>query len=85
MFVPPGTILKLNLIFLASWCSGYDYCTTSFNKVLIQVLHRFKSWSRRVGDLVRISDNENKAKRLLPVNNSTKQCQCTRLRRYNIT
>ena len=26
------------------WCSNYQYCTTSFNKVWTQVLHRFKSF-----------------------------------------
>ena len=30
--------------------SGYHYCTTSFNKARTQVLRRFKSCSRRVGD-----------------------------------
>ena len=32
-------------------CSGYHCCTTSFNKVWNQVLHRLKSYLRRVGDL----------------------------------
>ena len=32
------------------WCSGYHYCTTSFNKAWNQVLRRFKPCSRRVGD-----------------------------------
>ena len=36
---------------VALWCSGYHYCTTSFNKTWTQVLCRFKSCSRRVGDL----------------------------------
>ena len=35
---------------VAPWCSGYHYCTTSFNKAWTQVLHRFKSCSQRVGD-----------------------------------
>ena len=35
---------------VAPWCSGYRYCTTSFNKAWTQVLRRFKSCSRRVGD-----------------------------------
>ena len=36
---------------VALWCSGYHYCTTSFNKVWTQVLRRFKSCSQHVGDL----------------------------------
>ena len=35
---------------MARWCSGYHYCTTSFNKAWTQVLRRFKSCSPRVGD-----------------------------------
>ena len=35
---------------VAPWCSGYDYCTTSFNKAWTQVLRRLKSCSRRVRD-----------------------------------
>ena len=31
------------------WCSGYHYCTASFNWAWTQVLRRFKSSSRRVG------------------------------------
>ena len=33
------------------WCSSYHYCTTSFNNAWTQVLRRFKSCSRCVGDL----------------------------------
>ena len=36
---------------VALWFSGYQYCTTSFNKAGTQVLRTFKSCSRRVGDL----------------------------------
>ena len=36
---------------MALWCSGYYYCTTSFNKAWTQVLLRFKSCLRHVGDL----------------------------------
>ena len=36
---------------VAPWCSGYHYCTTSFNKVWTRILRRFKSCSGRVGDL----------------------------------
>ena len=32
------------------YCSGYHNCTTSFIKAWTQVLRRFKSCSRRVGD-----------------------------------
>ena len=35
---------------VAPWCSGYHYCTTSFNKAWTQVLRRFKPSSRRIGD-----------------------------------
>ena len=34
---------------MAPWCS-YHYCTTSFNQVWTQVLHRFKFCPRHVGD-----------------------------------
>ena len=37
-------------IYVAPWCSGYHYCTTSFNSAWTQVLRRFKPCSRRVGD-----------------------------------
>ena len=37
-------------IFVASSCSGYHYCTTSFSKAWAQVLHRFKSCLQRIGD-----------------------------------
>ena len=35
---------------MALWCSGYHYCTTSFNKAWSQVLRRFKSCSQHFGD-----------------------------------
>ena len=38
---------------VAPWCSGYYYCTTLLNEALTQVLRRFKSSWRRVGDLRR--------------------------------
>ena len=41
--------LKLWLVVL--WCSGYCCCTTSFNQAWTQVLHRFKSYLQRVGNL----------------------------------
>ena len=55
----------------------YHYCTTSFNKAWTQVLRRFKSCSRRVGDsrwwgsLTMVSAG-NKTKRLSSVNHTTK-------------
>ena len=54
----------------------YHYCTTSFNKVWAQVLRRFKSFSRRVGDsrwweCRTMAPAGNKAKRLSSVNHST--------------
>ena len=59
------------------WCSGYHYCTTSFKKAWIQVLRRFKSCSRRVGDSrwwgsLTMVPAGNKAKRLSSVNHTTK-------------
>ena len=36
---------------VAPWCSGYDYSTTSFNKVWTQILRRLKSCSQCVRDL----------------------------------
>ena len=62
---------------VASWCSGYHYCTASFNKDWTQILRRFKSCSRRVGDLrwswsVTMVPAGNKAKRLLSVNHTSK-------------
>ena len=32
------------------WCSGYHYCTASFNNTWTQVLRRFKSCTLSVGD-----------------------------------
>ena len=58
-------------------CSGYHHCTTSFNKAWTQVLRRFKSCSRRVGDSrwwgsLTVVLAGNKAKRLSSVNHITK-------------
>ena len=36
--------------YVAPWCSGYRYCTTSFNKAWTQVLRRFKPCLPRIGD-----------------------------------
>ena len=57
--------------------SGYHCCTTSFNKAWTQVLRRFKSRSRRVGDSrwwgsLTMVPAGNKAKRLSSVNHTTK-------------
>ena len=62
---------------VAPWCSGYNYCTTSFNKAWIQVLCWFKSCSRRVVyTRWRISltmvPAGNKGERLSLVNHTTK-------------
>ena len=60
------------------WRSGYHNCTASFNKAWTQVLCRFKSCSRRVGDSrwwrrsMAIIPTGNKAKRLSKVNHTTK-------------
>ena len=62
----------------APWCSGYHYCTTSFNQAWTQVLRRFKFCSRRVGDSrwwgsPTVVPTGNKAKRLSSVNHTTKE------------
>ena len=72
----------IHLIYSAShivlpWCSGYHYRTTSFNKVWTQVLRRFKSCSRGVGDSrwwvsLTMVPAGNKAKRVSSVNHTTK-------------
>ena len=57
---------------MALWCSGYLYCTTSFNKAWTQVL---LVACRRIG-MVRISEVVpvgKKAKRLSSVNHTTEQ------------
>ena len=70
-------LLTLLIDILVSWCSGYHYCTTSFNKAWTHALRRFKSCSRRVGDLswwesLTMIPTGNKAKRLSSVNHTTK-------------
>ena len=57
------------------WCSGQHYYTTSFNKVWIHFLHRFQSFSLRVGgfllwESLTMVPAGNKAKRLLSVKHS---------------
>ena len=69
-------LAKDNLI-VAPWCSGYHYCTTSFNKTWTQNLSRFKSCSQRVGDSwwwgsVTMVLDRNYAKCLSSVNLTTK-------------
>ena len=61
---------------VASRCSGYHYCTTSFKKARTQVLRRFKPCSRRVRDSrwrgsLTVVPAGNKAKRLSSVNHTT--------------
>ena len=63
---------------VAPWCTGYDYCTTSFNKAWTQVLRRFKSYLSRFGDSrwpgsLRTIPAGSKAKHISSVNNTTKQ------------
>ena len=41
---------SLDLDDVVSWCSGYQYCTSSFNLTWNQILGRFKLYSWRVGD-----------------------------------
>ena len=66
-----------NKIKVVPWCSGYHYCTTSFNKAWTQVLCRLKSclWCVRDswwwGSLT-IVPAGNKAKCLSSVNHTTK-------------
>ena len=62
---------------VAPCCSGYHYCTTSFNKVWPQVLRRFKSCLQRVRDSrwwgsLTMAPAGNKAKSLSLVNHTTK-------------
>ena len=64
--------------FVAPWCSGYHYCTNSFNKAWAQVLRRFKSCTRCVRDSrwwgsLTMVPARNKAKRLPLVNQTTKK------------
>ena len=64
-------------ILSGAWCSGYLYCTTSFNEAWIQVLRRFKPCLLRVGDLrwwgtLTMVPAESKAKRFSLVNHTTK-------------
>ena len=66
-----------NLIIVEPWCSGYHYCTTLFSKTSTQVMRRFKSRLRRVGELqcwesLTVVPAGNKAWRLSPVNHSAK-------------
>ena len=65
---------------MVPWCSGYHYCTTSFNKAWTQVLRRFKSCWRWVGNLgwwgsLTMVPARNKAERLSSVNHTTKTIQ----------
>ena len=64
-FLPSNLMEKTSVV---ARCSGYHYCTTSFNKAWTQVLYMFKSCSQRVrdsrwwGSLTMVSAR-NKAKR----------------------
>ena len=63
--------------FVALWCSGYHYCTTSFNWAWTQVLPRFKSCFRCLGDSrwwgsLTMDPFDNKDKRLSFVNHTTR-------------
>ena len=66
-----------NKYLLAPWCSGCHQCTTSFNKARIQVLRRFKTWWRGLGDsrwcgYLKMVPAGIKAKHLSLVNHTTK-------------
>ena len=73
------TSKNINLVcHLAPWCSGCHYCTTSFNWAWTQVLCRFNTCSRRVGDSpwwgsLTMVPAGNKAKHISSVNHTTKQ------------
>ena len=76
---PAGVVFLCISLFFFFLCSGYHYCTTStsFNKAWTQVLHRFKSCSRHVGDSrwwgsLTMVPAGNKAKRLSSVNHTTR-------------
>ena len=62
---------------MVPWCSGYHYCTTSFNWAWTQVLRRFKPYLWHVrdpwwwGSLIMVPAG-NKAKCLSLVNHTTK-------------
>ena len=69
--------ISFNLQIVATWRSGYHYCTTSFNKAQTHVLGRFKSCSRSVEDsrwwgFLTMVPAGNKAKRLSSVIHTTK-------------
>ena len=58
-------------------CSGYCYCTTSFNNAWFQVLHRFKSCLQPIPysqqwESLTVVPAEKMAKRLLLVTHTTK-------------
>ena len=62
---------------LTPWCSDYHYCKILFIKAWNQVLRRFKSCSRRIGDsrywgALAMVLAGNKAKRLSLDNHTTK-------------
>ena len=74
---------------VAPWCSGYHYCTTSFNKAWTQVLRRFKPCSRRVGDSrwwgsLTMVPAGNKANRLSSVNHTTETIHYLHLHHLHI-
>ena len=71
-----GFVMKKICLLFTPWCSGYHYCTTSFSKVWTQVLRRFSSCSRRVGDSrwwrsLTMAPAGNEAKCLSSVNHTT--------------
>ena len=73
-----GFVMKKIYLRFTTWCSGYHYCTTSFSKVWTQVLRRFSSCSRRVGDSqwwrsLTMAPAGNEAKCLSSVNHTTKK------------
>ena len=70
-------LVKQQNTFVESWCSGYQYWTTSFNKAWTKVLRRFQSWPQCDGDSrwwgsATMVPAENKAKGFLLVNHTTK-------------
>ena len=79
-FWPKWNVLIENIQLItnvAPWCSGYHYCTTSFNSAWTQVLRRFKPCLGRAGDSqwwgsLAMVPAGNKAKCFSSVNHTTK-------------
>ena len=75
---PWGSVCRVSVLSgYSRWCSGYHYCTASFNWTWTQALRRFKPCSQRVGDSrwwgsLTVVPAVSKTKRLSSVNRTTK-------------